>query len=40
MNIEIILNELQEVIDKLKVKLLFLKTENKELKKKINELNQ
>ncbi len=40
MNIESILKELEEVVDKLKLKLMFLKTENKELKKKIYELKE
>ena len=35
MNIDNIIQELEEVIEKLKIKLLFLKTENKDLKKTI-----
>jgi len=40
MTLESILRDLEEIIEKLKMKLLFLKTENKELKIKINELKE
>jgi len=40
MNVKIILDELDDVINKLKLKLMFLQTENKDLKKKIIELKK
>ena len=40
MDIKNILSELDDVIEKLKMKIIFYQTENKELKLKINQLKQ
>jgi len=40
MNVKIILDELDDIVNKLKLKIMFLKTENMELKKKIIELKE
>jgi len=40
MNIKNILDELDDIVNKLKLKIMYLKTENKELKKKIIELKE
>tara|TARA_R110002096_G_scaffold170564_2_gene342971 strand:+ start:412 stop:552 length:141 start_codon:yes stop_codon:yes gene_type:complete len=40
MNINAIITELDEVIEKLKMKIILYETENKLLRKKLNELKQ
>ena len=40
MNIKSIITELDEIIDKLKVRIIYLQSENKDLKKKVNELKE
>ena len=40
MNIKSILDELDDIVNKLKIKIMFLQTENKELKKKIIQLKK
>ena len=40
MNVKIILDELDDVINKLKLKIMYLQTENKDLRKKIIELKK
>ena len=40
MNIKNILDELDDIVSKLKLKIMYLQTENKELKKKIIELKE
>jgi len=40
MNIKNILDELDDIVNKLKLKIMYLQTENKELKKKIIELKE
>lgn len=40
MNIKNILDELDEIVNKLKLKIMFLQTENKDLKKRIIELKK
>ena len=40
MNIKNILDELDDIVNKLKLKIIFLQTENKDLKKRIIELKK
>ena len=40
MNIKSIITELDDIIDKLKVRIIYLQSENKDLKKKVNELKE
>jgi len=40
MNIKSIISELDDIIDKLKVRIIYLQSENKDLKKKVNELKE
>jgi len=40
MNIKNILDELDDIVNKIKLKIMYLQTENKELKKKIIELKE
>ena len=40
MNVKIILDELDDIVNKLKLKIMYLQTENKDLRKKIIELKK